>query len=1054
MGNGKGEDQAGGVRFGKYHIVRKHGAGAFGAVYEALLPGPMGFEKRVAIKRLHPQSSDTDLRLVQAMINEARIGGLLHHTNIVDIIEFGEVDGDYYLAMEFVDGPNLAEVVALCREQRVLLPRFATLDIALQICRGLQHAHELTDRDGTPLHLIHRDLKPTNIIVDRAGTAKILDFGIAKAASNLFNNTKTGFSKGTPRYMSPDQVNDDTVLLPRSDLFSLGAVLYELVMARPLFTADSSVALALQIISADITERIEEADTTFPGMGPILNKALQREGEKRYQSAAALAQDLRPLTQTFPQVAEMGDVIGRLLSSFERTGSRAIERSGDLAAEVASDLESDTVGFETPITPIEVPTPRSSGWGQFTAAFGTPADRGTSDSIEPTEPVEPPPSSTIPVPPPTGTTRPSRVARSPELTPAQPIDEPERPPRYGDGSDAGEARPGRRRWIVATLVVALALVAGVGVRIVVPPQAPSIPIVLGVDLDGPDDVIARWTLERTLVRLTYRIQERLDGGPRDQVALMDGVVGEDAAIRWLGVRSVDGQPFDARVREALLESAAEFAEVPTLDWSGGFSVRIGWLDSGAAITGWSSLDGGPMPDLERWSSRARREVARRALACVPSGFRGMGYRFRADLDLRYSEGRWTAGVRSIWPEYFKTTAAEIEGALASRGEMERCFEEVAFEGLPTELEGREFQVGLRAWGSEPVEFPNPENAAWHGNLITLAPQLDVEPMDTRILYSSARSQDLLEVVRVLDEAEEELEACDDGLLWAAGLFSAIGSLRLTFDSDGLWIRDWGFLEDPMARAVTPDSADRGRVDEAVVGCVQDVLLRQPWPEVERLILVELALVHGPPVPTEIHDDTPAREADMILAAHLMRTWRSVGSCLLRTDPEAQEPGPFYGVIDDAGTLLRLTPWTNREAHPELATCIAAETDGIRLPAPGRTVVIDPWGLGHPPVRVPLGTPSMDEIMSRLRTAGLLRLAKECYEAELRGQPDDVAESFRLDLRFVISASGRITDVGVQGDDPGYTDLADCLAESMASIRLPPMEDEQVVEVFPIRFGTQ
>ena len=125
--------------------MRKIGEGAFGAVYEAYLPGAMGFEKRIAIKRLRSHLVKGDQRFVRAMVNEAHIGALLHHSDIVDTIEFDQVDGVYYLAMEFVDG--------------------AIVDLMREVRKGLAYAHGLRDREGVPLNLIHRDLKPSNIIV-------------------------------------------------------------------------------------------------------------------------------------------------------------------------------------------------------------------------------------------------------------------------------------------------------------------------------------------------------------------------------------------------------------------------------------------------------------------------------------------------------------------------------------------------------------------------------------------------------------------------------------------------------------------------------------------------------------------------------------------------------------------------------------------------------------------------------------------------------------------------------------------------------------------------
>ncbi len=360
-----------GAQFGKYRIVRLLGDGTYGAVYEAFQPGAMGFAKRVAIKRLRPHLIAGDRRFLQSMVNEARIGALLQHANIVDILEFDQVEGHYYLAMEYVDGATLEEVIRVCQRRRVLLPRFAVVDLMVQVCRGLHHAHQMRDHDGRHLHLIHRDVKPSNIIVDRGGTARILDFGIAKAATNLFNNTAPGLTKGTPRYMSPEQLRGEYPLRPRSDVFSTGVVLYELITARPLFFGQSLEALLHQVVSADISDRLEQAEAAFPGCLPILTRALERDAESRYPDVRSLAADLRKLGQRYPSEAETADVIEALMPVIERPQQRKIADASELeqngGVPVADEFLDDEELLGT--APIRPPPSDSSGWAEFTAAL-------------------------------------------------------------------------------------------------------------------------------------------------------------------------------------------------------------------------------------------------------------------------------------------------------------------------------------------------------------------------------------------------------------------------------------------------------------------------------------------------------------------------------------------------------------------------------------------------------------------------------------------------------------------------------------------------------------
>jgi len=282
--------------FGSYRLTHLLGKGGMASVYRAVRSGPMGFAKQVAIKRLHP-SLTRDSNILKALVNEARIGGQLKHPNIVEIYEFNRVGDTYYLAMEFIDGWTLDRVIQLGRKHQQQLPKGVALDMAIQVCEGLHYAHTLESLDGVEVHLVHRDLKPANIIVGRDGVTKIMDFGIAKADTNLFKTTLVDTTKGTPHYMSPEQVGGDPHLGASSDIFAMGSLLYELATEKILFQGDSLAAVLIAVSRAEVDEEVEEANAALPGLGPILGRCLEREPKKRFPSARALQKALSQLQE-------------------------------------------------------------------------------------------------------------------------------------------------------------------------------------------------------------------------------------------------------------------------------------------------------------------------------------------------------------------------------------------------------------------------------------------------------------------------------------------------------------------------------------------------------------------------------------------------------------------------------------------------------------------------------------------------------------------------------------------------------------------------------------
>jgi serine/threonine protein kinase len=261
------------TKIGKYDVEERVGEGAMGVVYRALDPV---LKRRVAIKVMGEAFAQND-DLRERFLREAQAAGSLQHPNVITIYDFGEVNGHLYIAMEFVEGQDVAELLS----HQVPLSLVAKLDIAIGVLQGLAFAHKRG--------IIHRDIKPANIRVDADGNARIMDFGVAHFASS--NMTRTGVMIGTPSYMAPEQITSGSVG-PHSDIFSVGAVIYELVTGTSPFGGGSLKAVMYRVLS----EKPASPGTLVPGLPPKLSeivlRALAKEPSQRYASALDMANDL------------------------------------------------------------------------------------------------------------------------------------------------------------------------------------------------------------------------------------------------------------------------------------------------------------------------------------------------------------------------------------------------------------------------------------------------------------------------------------------------------------------------------------------------------------------------------------------------------------------------------------------------------------------------------------------------------------------------------------------------------------------------------------------
>ena len=275
-------------QFGKYQLLDRIAVGGMAELFRAKLTGAQGFEKLIAIKKILPNLS-TEENLVTSFIDEAKLAALLHHENIIQIYDFGSMDDQYFIAMEYLFGKDLRTITRTARKKDLALGMENILYIMSSICAGLDYSHNLKDLQGKPLNIIHRDINPQNILITYEGQIKIIDFGIAKAASHN-NQTRENLIKGKLAYMSPEQANGQQID-HRSDIFSTGIILYELLAARRMFTGETMHVLSL--VREAQYDPPEEVIPDLPTqLNSILGRSLAKDPDDRYQSAGEMLADI------------------------------------------------------------------------------------------------------------------------------------------------------------------------------------------------------------------------------------------------------------------------------------------------------------------------------------------------------------------------------------------------------------------------------------------------------------------------------------------------------------------------------------------------------------------------------------------------------------------------------------------------------------------------------------------------------------------------------------------------------------------------------------------
>jgi tetratricopeptide (TPR) repeat protein/tRNA A-37 threonylcarbamoyl transferase component Bud32 len=368
------------IRFDKYTLVARLGRGGMADVYLAIVEGPSGFRKLVALKRLREAYED-DARLVAMFMDEARLLARLEHPNLLHALDLGATDGRHFIAMEFLEGQTLARLLRRVARREGPLPVGLILHIASEVLDGLHHAHELTDFDGSPLGIVHRDVTPGNIVITYEGVVKLLDFGVAKSATQMVE-TEPDVRKGKFAYLSPEQIEGR--IDRRSDLFSLGVILWEALAKQRLFDAESPARTIKKIESGPIPPLTSVCPELPSGLAAVVAKALKRNAAARYQTAQEMRAALEAIavrdgltmrrqdvaafmTDLFADLrADHGRALSAAVTAGIRTTSGMFEVLGTLTTpEVAREEERRaTEARERTAPTLPPPVPAERSWSR------------------------------------------------------------------------------------------------------------------------------------------------------------------------------------------------------------------------------------------------------------------------------------------------------------------------------------------------------------------------------------------------------------------------------------------------------------------------------------------------------------------------------------------------------------------------------------------------------------------------------------------------------------------------------------------------------------------
>ncbi len=362
----------------RYRVIEKLESGGMAEVFRAESEGLQGFRKQVAIKRVLPHLSEKK-KFISMFLDEARLSAILSHSNCVQVFDIGVGDNAFFIVMEFVDGANLKSIVESIKKSGREFPVQAAAFICHEICKGLTYAHDLRDQQGQKMHIVHRDMSPPNVLITKYGEVKIVDFGLAKATSQL-EKSEPGIIKGKFSYLSPEAAMGQEVDL-RTDIFAVGIILWELLAQQRLFLGDTDFQTVKKVQQAVITPVTQFNSRVPRELETIVYKALARDPAARYQTARELGQELSTFMFQYGQPISEFDI-----ATLVQGAMRDRQRTRPQQPSIIDKLIEEALLEFTSLGEDGKPVPQTGHPGSYTS---TPPGAGGADPLMPDQFVDP-----------------------------------------------------------------------------------------------------------------------------------------------------------------------------------------------------------------------------------------------------------------------------------------------------------------------------------------------------------------------------------------------------------------------------------------------------------------------------------------------------------------------------------------------------------------------------------------------------------------------------------------------------------------------------------------